>query len=96
MPNTYKIGIELELLATPKAHTPRSNSLEELAERLVSSYKRTAPPQALSMHNDIDGGYTSSDHEHAWTLTEDCSIDCDSSEQCMYIALPSSFGFKLF
>lgn len=86
MPNTYKIGIELELLAIPKAHTPWSNSLEALAEHLVSSYNRTAPPPNPAMHNDIDGGYGGPDVLNEWTLTEDCSLDCDSSEQCMLIA----------
>lgn len=86
MPNTYKIGIELELLVTPKANAPWSNSLEALAEHLVSSYNRTARPNP-AMHNDIDGGDIGSSALINWILTEDCSLDCDSSKQCMLTPL---------
>lgn len=87
MPQTYAVGIEIEILLTPKAQTPWLDTIEGLAERLCLSYNKITIPEKHGMHHEIGGSYDRKPNATEWTITEDCSVDCDTLDQRKFVVL---------
>ncbi|KAF3491113.1 uncharacterized protein GIQ15_00630 [Arthroderma uncinatum] len=82
MADSYKIGIEIEILLTPNSHAPLS--VEAFAQTLVSKYHEF-PSRIHSIHCDLDLlPYDGPNSLSEWSIVEDCSLDTDNSQQSAF------------
>lgn len=80
----YKIGIEIEVLLTPRDN--KYTSRENFALRLVSSYRQIKENVHL-MHLDMDEcPYFGPNRLTEWTMEEDCSLETDRPGQSMFLS----------
>ncbi|KAJ5797702.1 amidoligase enzyme-domain-containing protein [Penicillium pulvis] len=70
----FKIGIEMEVLLSPKGRSSETfKDLSEFADFLVEHCNAARKP-APKVHNDVDGVYGGSQAKFEWSLTDDGSV----------------------
>jgi|SRR3954451_1857408 len=80
----FKIGIEMELLLSPRDQPQHSNpDMDTFVDGLVKTYNRMTPPAFPRMHSDINGTYDGPNNTLEWSVTQDVSLTEDLPNHCM-------------
>lgn len=78
----FRIGIESEVLLTPRDPTKSFSDVEEFANFLVAECNAKFP-SGIRIHSDIDALYEGPSANREWSVTDDVTIRRDRDAQCM-------------
>ncbi|OKL63012.1 hypothetical protein UA08_01238 [Talaromyces atroroseus] len=83
MDTGFKIGIEFEVLLTPRGrHKKDFAELEGFAQFIVDRCN-DVPNPAPRAHNDVDGVYEGPNQTSEWSITDDATIKPDRDDQSL-------------